>query len=67
MVVDMEIKSRLAMTKATFSKKSALFTSKLDLSLRKKPAQMVHRFCGAESWALYKLDQKYLESFEIGC
>jgi hypothetical protein len=31
-----EIKSRIAMAKATFNKKKTLFTSKLDLNLRKK-------------------------------
>jgi len=31
-----EIKSRIAMEKVTFSKKKTLFTSKLDLNLRKK-------------------------------
>jgi hypothetical protein len=31
-----EIKSRTAMTKATFNKKKTLFTSKLDLNLRRK-------------------------------
>ena len=31
-----EIKSRIAMAKATFNRKKTLFTSKLDLNLRKK-------------------------------
>jgi hypothetical protein len=31
-----EIKSRIAMAKAAFNKKMTLFTSKLDLNLRKK-------------------------------
>jgi hypothetical protein len=31
-----EIKSRVAMEKAAFNKKKTLFTSKLDLNLRKK-------------------------------
>jgi hypothetical protein len=31
-----EIKSRIAMAKAVFNKKKTLFTSKLDLILRKK-------------------------------
>jgi hypothetical protein len=34
-----EIKSRIAMTKATFKKKKVLFTSKLDLNLRMKLAK----------------------------
>jgi hypothetical protein len=31
-----EVKSRIAMAKAAFNKKRALFTSKMDLELRKK-------------------------------
>jgi hypothetical protein len=31
-----EIESRIAMAKAAFNKKNTLFTSKLDLNLRKK-------------------------------
>jgi hypothetical protein len=31
-----EIKSRIAMVKSAFNKKKTLFTSKLDLNLRKK-------------------------------
>jgi hypothetical protein len=31
-----EMKSRIAMTKAAFSKKRVLFTSKMDVELRKK-------------------------------
>jgi hypothetical protein len=31
-----EIKSRIAMAKVAFNKKKTLFTSKLDLNLRKK-------------------------------
>jgi hypothetical protein len=34
-----EIKCRIAMAKAAFSKKRTLFTSKLDLNLRKKLAK----------------------------
>jgi len=61
-----EIKSRIAMAKAAFSKKKTLFTSKLDLNLRKKLIKcyiwsMV--LYGAETWTLRATDQKYLESF----
>jgi hypothetical protein len=45
-------------------------TSKLDLNLRKKTV----KYCilsialyGAETWTLRKVDQKYLESFEMRC
>ena len=43
-----EIKSRIAMAKAAFNKKKTLFTSKLDLNLRKKPVK-----CYIWSMALY--------------
>jgi hypothetical protein len=60
-----EIKSSVAMAKAAINRKKKLFTTKLDLHLRKK---LVKRytwsiaFYGAETWLLQKLDQKYLES-----
>jgi hypothetical protein len=65
-----EIKSRIAMAKAAFNKKKNLFTSKLDLNLRKKLVKCYIwsiAFCGAEKWTLRKVDQKYLESFEMWC
>jgi hypothetical protein len=37
-----EIKSRIAMAKAAFNKKKTLFTSKLDLNLRKKTNKVLH-------------------------
>jgi len=63
-----EIKSRIAMAKAAFSKKKTLFTSKLDLNLRKKLIKCYIwsvALYGAETWTLRAADQKYLESFEI--
>jgi hypothetical protein len=63
-----EIKSRIAMAKAAFHKKKTLYISKLDLNLRKKLVKCyiwsiaLH---GAETWTLQKMDQKYLESFEM--
>ena len=63
-----EIKSRIAMAKAAFNKKNTLFTSKLDLNLRKK---LVHCYIwttalnGAATWTLWKEDQKYLGRFEM--
>jgi hypothetical protein len=44
-----EIKSRIAMAKAAFNKKKTLFTSKLDLNLRKKLVK-----CYIWSMALYE-------------
>jgi hypothetical protein len=64
------IKSRIAMAKAAFNKKKNLFTSKLDLNLRKKLVKFYIwsiALYGAEMWTLRKVDQKYLESFEMWC
>jgi hypothetical protein len=65
-----QIKSRIAMEKAAFKKKKAFYTSKVDLNLKKK----LVKYCiwstplyGAEIWTLWKVDQKYLESFEMWC
>jgi hypothetical protein len=58
------------MAKAAFNKKKNLFTSKLDLNLRKKLVKCYIwsiALYGAETWTLRKLDQKYLESFEMWC
>ena len=63
-----EIKSRIAMEKAAFSKKKTLFTSKLDLNLRKRLIKCYiwsMALYGAETWTLRAADQKYLESFEM--
>jgi hypothetical protein len=37
-----EIKSRIAMAKATFNAKKALFLGKFDSNLRKKTSEMLH-------------------------
>jgi hypothetical protein len=63
-----EIKSRIAMAKAAFNKKKTLFTNKLDLNLRKKLVKCYNwsiALYGAETWTLRKINQKYLESFEM--
>jgi hypothetical protein len=57
------------MAKAPFNKKKT-FTSKLDLNLRKKLVQCYIwsiALYGAETWTLWKVDQKYLESLEMWC
>jgi hypothetical protein len=62
-----EIKSRIAVAKAAFNKKT-LFTSKLNLNLRKKLVSCCIwsiAVYGAQEWTLRKVDQKYLESFEM--
>jgi hypothetical protein len=64
-----EIKSTIAMAKAAFKKKKEnLFTRKLDLNLRKKLVKCYIWsivLYGAETWTLRKVDQKYLENFEM--
>jgi hypothetical protein len=65
-----EIKSRIVIAKAAFNKKNNLFTSKLELNLRKKLVKCYIwsiAFYGAQTWTLRKMDQKYLETFEMWC
>jgi hypothetical protein len=50
-----EIKARIAIAKPTFNKKKTLFTSKLDLELRKKLVKCYIwsiALYGAETWTL---------------
>ena len=56
------------MAKSAFNKKKALFTSTLDLELRKKLVKCYIwdiTVYGAETWTLRAIDQKQLESFEM--
>jgi len=65
-----EIKCRIAIAKAAFNKKRALFTSTLDLELRKKPVKCYiwnRALYGVETWMLRAADQKHLVSFEMWC
>jgi len=65
-----EIKCGIAMAKAAFGKKGALFTGKLYLELRKKLVKCYIwsiALYGAETWTLRVADQKHLESFEMWC
>jgi len=58
------------MAKAAFNKKKNLFTSKLDVNLRKKLMKCYVwsiALCGAGTWTLRATDQKHLESFEMWC
>ena len=58
------------MAKAAFNKKKNLFTSKLDLNLRKKLVKCYvwsMALYGAEAWTLQTTDQKRLENFEMWC
>jgi hypothetical protein len=65
-----EIKCRIAMAKTAFNKKRALFTSTLDLELRKKLVNCCIwsiALYGAENWPLRAVDQKDRGSFEMWC
>jgi hypothetical protein len=65
-----EIKCRIAMAKAAFNKKRTLFTSTLDLGLRKKLVKCYVwsiALYGAETWTLRAMDQRHLENFEMWC
>ena len=57
------------MEKTAFSKKKTLFTSKMDLNLRKKLIIcyiLSMALYGAETWTLRTADQKYLENLKCG-
>jgi hypothetical protein len=56
------------MAKAAFSMKEPLFTSKLNLNLRKiliKCYILSTALCDAETWTIQKIDHKYLGSFKM--
>jgi len=56
--------------KAAFIKKRALFTSALDLELRKKLVKCYIwsiALYGADTWTLRAVDQKHLKSFKMWC
>ena len=58
------------MAKVAFNKKKTLFTSKLDLDLRKKLVKCYiwsMALYGAETWTLRAADQKHLENLEMWC
>jgi hypothetical protein len=66
----MYITSRTAMEKAALNKRKTLFTSILDLAVRKELVKCYIwsvDLYGAETLTLRKVYQKYLESFEIWC
>jgi len=63
-----EIKCGITVAKAAFNKKRALFTSTLDLELRKKLVKCYiwsTASYGVETWMVWRVDQKQLESFEM--
>ena len=65
-----ESKCGIAMANAAFNKNRALFTSTLDLELRKKLAKCYIwsiALYGAETWTIRSVDKKHLGSFEMWC
>jgi hypothetical protein len=57
------------MAKAAFNKERALFTSTLDLELRKKLVKCYVwsiALYGSENWTLRAVDQKHLEVLKCG-
>jgi hypothetical protein len=58
------------MAKAAFNKKKNLFTNQTGLKFEEETSKVLrldHCLHGAETWTLRKLDQKYLQSFEMWC
>jgi len=70
-----EIKSRAATTKAAFNKKKVPPPpphQQIVLKFKNVPSEMLYSehssvVRGPEIWTLQKVDQKYLESFEVQC
>jgi hypothetical protein len=63
------MKSRIVTAEEGFSKKKALFSSKLDLKFRNTSKFYIWSIAlyGAETGTLGKVDQIYLDSFEMWC
>jgi hypothetical protein len=66
------IKFRIAIRKAAFNKKKALFTSRFDIHLRKKPVKCCiwsTALYGAEIWTFQKVNQNddFLWEMTIKC
>ena len=60
-----EVQSKTVMAKAELNRKKTLFTSKMDLNLRKKLVKCYTcntALCGAHMWTV---DQNYQESVEM--
>ena len=63
-----EIKSRIATAKAAFIRNKTLYICKLDFNFGKKLVMCCiwnTELYGAVTWTHWKVDQKYLESFEM--
>jgi hypothetical protein len=63
-----ENQSSIVIAKAAFNNKETLFTSKLELNLEKGLVKCYiwsTAVCGSENRTVWKVDHKYLESFEV--
>ena len=61
---------RISIAKEAFNRKMSLLTSNLNIELRKKLVRCYIwsiALYGSETWTLRKLEQKYLERFEMWC
>ena len=61
---------RIVIAKEAINRKMSLLTCKLNIDLKKKLVRCYVwsiALYGAETWTLRKLEQKYLERFEIWC
>jgi hypothetical protein len=61
-----DIKFSIATAIAAFNREKTLFTTKLDFNLRKKLVKCYIwsiALYGAETWTLWKVDQKHLQMF----
>jgi len=70
MMQDVHRKVRIAMAKAAFNKARTPCTRKLDLNFREKLVTCyisIIALFGAETWTLWKVYQKYLESSKMWC
>ena len=66
--LNVKLSRKIAMAKNSFQQDEDFFSSKLNANLRKKLVKcymLSIALYGAETWTLQKVDQKYLESFEM--
>jgi hypothetical protein len=66
----MTVTGKIYFSAVVFRVKRTLFTSTLDLELRKKLVKCYVwsiALYGAETWTLRTVDQKHVESFEMWC
>ena len=68
--VNIKLNTGLSWQQHYSTRRKALCTSKLDLNLRKKVVNCYTwniAVCGAVTWTLRKVDQKYFGIFEMWC